>query len=587
MQFLLFFYFTRSKIPFNPYNLLTFFLDNLGTYTDTVKMVQYVEQVMARHIATRLETSFFDTTPLGVYQTRPDGTIIAANGAFLNMLGITKRGLHKVNLNSYPLGAMYSRRDFITTLEKKGEIVGWEYEWKKKDGTIIFVRENAHIVRDRRKVLYYEGTIEDITDRKTIERQLMESEENLREAQDRLTFLDTLARDLAKSMDYTSRLKLLSQLVVPKLADWCAIDALDEGVLRNVAIAHVNPEKLGIAKELKRKYPPDPDSKHGIWNVIRTGKPIFISHVPDELIISKSKDENHTKALQKIGMHSLIVLPLIARGNTIGVITLANSEKKHEFTHADFLFAEHITQRAATLVDNARLYGIALEEERRRDHFLGIASHELKNTLAGIKSYTQLLERKLKEDPKNSEYLYRIDVNTNRMKRLIDDLIDLTKLRSQKLTLIYNTFEINELLKEVSEEIQLITKTHKIVLRSDGPVFLSADRMRIRQVVTNLLKNAIKYSPDAHTVIISTHKSKDAVRVSVEDFGTGIDKKDQNKIFNLFYRVEESSRTNGLGVGLYISNEIIKMHNGVIELVSVVGKGSTFTFTLPIETKED
>jgi PAS domain S-box-containing protein len=548
-------------------------------------VVQYVKASgMRKHIATQLETSFFATTPLGVYQTRPDGTIIAANDAFIRMLGITKRSLYKINLNDYPLGAMYSRNEFRRKLEKDSEIIGLEYEWKKKDGSVIYVRENAHVVRDRRKVLYYEGTIENITDRKIVEQKLKQSQEKLQDVQDKLTFLDELSRNLAKSMDYPSRLKILTNFVVPELADWCAIDALEDGTLKNVAIAHVNPKKIRLAKLVKRKYPPDPRSNHGIWNVIHTGKPIFIEHIPEELLISGAHDETHTKLLKNLGLHSLMVLPLIARGNTIGAITLANSEQKKEFTHADFLFAQHIVRRASTLLDNARLYMIAQEEEKRRDHFLGIASHELKNTLAGIKSYTQLLERKLKEDPKNSEYLTRIDINTNRMKRLIDDLIDMTKLRAQKLTLIRNSFEINQLVKEVVEEIQLTTKTHTLIFHEGAPVFLSADRMRIRQVVMNLLKNAVKYSKGASKVIVTTKNLDSFMRVSIQDFGTGIRKENQDKIFQLFYRVEEeTSRTNGLGVGLYISNEIIKMHGGTIELKSSLGKGSTFSFLLPIE----
>ena len=543
---------------------------------------------MAKHIDTKLETSFFDTTPLGVYQTRPDGTIIAANGAFIHMLGITKRSLSTINLNDYPLGALYVREEFRKKLEDRHDIVGLEYQWKKKDGTIIYVRENAHVVRERKKVLYYEGTIENITDRKKVEQELLEAQKNLIVVQNKLTFLDEMTRRLAKSMDYPSRLKILAKLIVPTLADWCAIDTIEDGILQNAAISHINPDKLKLARMLKRKYPPDPKIKtSSVWNVIRTGKPIYIPHISESVIRAGAKTKEHARMLQEIGLHSIIVLPLIARGNTIGVITLANSENKREFDHSDFLFAEHITQRAATLADNARLYSLALEEEKRRDHFLGIASHELKNTLAGIKSYTQLLERKLQNDPKNASYLDRIDSNTNRMKRLIDDLIDLTKLRSQKLTLIADTFEINQLVKEVCEEIQLATPSHHIICKVGHPVFLTADRMRIRQVITNVIKNAIKYSPHAKSIIVSTNAMGKYMKVSVEDFGIGIQKANQEKIFNLFYRVEkESTRTNGLGIGLYISNEIIKLHRGTFSLKSIYGKGSTFSFTLPIHKKE-
>jgi PAS domain S-box-containing protein len=538
-------------------------------------------------IKTQLETSFFATTPLGVYQTRPDGTIIAANNAFIRMLGIQRKQLTTINLNDYPLGAMYSRKEFKKKLEKESEIVGLEYRWQKIDGSVIYVRENAHIVRNQRKILYYEGTIEDITDRKIVEEKLLASQEQLQDVQDKLTFLDELSRNLAKDMDYPTRLVLLAKFVVPKLADWCAIDALEDGSLRTVAMAHVNPEKIKLAKKLKKEYPADDHADMGIWNVIKTGKPIFMTHISQQTLVSQAKDEKHAQMLKEMGIHSIIVLPLVSRGNTIGVITLANSENETDFTHNDFLFTQHIMRRASTLVDNARLYMIAQEEDKRRDHFLGIASHEMKNTLAGIKSYTQLLQRKLQHDPKNSEYLSKIDINTNRMRRLIDDLIDMTKLRAQKLTLILNSFEINQLIEEVLEETQLAHKERMIIFKKDTPRFVSADQMRIRQVLTNLLKNALKYSEDNTKIIVTTKNAVDSVRVSVQDFGTGIPDEDQDKIFELFYRVEkETTRTNGLGVGLYISNEIVKMHGGTFELKSEYGKGSTFSFIIPIATME-
>lgn len=537
---------------------------------------------MQKFKTTQLETSFFATTPLGVYQTRPDGRILAANNAFIRMLGIQKKELTTINLNDYPLGALYSREEFKKKIEKEDEIVGLEYRWQKKDGTVIYVRENAHIVKDKQKILYYEGTIEDITDRKTVERKLIESQDRLQDVQNKLTFLDELSRNLAKDLDYPTRLKLLAKFVVPRLADWCAIDALEDGKLKSVAIAHVNRQKIALAKRLKNKYPPDPKMANGIWGVIKTGKPIFMSHIPKEVLVNGAQDKKHAHMLQEMGLHSIMVLPLISRGKTIGAITLANSEKQYEFTHSDFLFAQHIMRRASTLVDNARLYNIAQEEEKRKDHFLGIASHEMKNTLAGIKSYTQLLQRKLQQDPKNSDYLSKIDVNTNRMKRLIDDLIDMTKLRAQKLTLIPNSFEINQLIEEVIEEIQLVNRFRTIFFKKGSSLFLSADRMRIRQVLTNLLKNAVKYSEPETKIIVSTKSLHEKIKISVQDFGTGIPDEDQDKIFELFYRVEkESTRTNGLGVGLYISNEIVKMHGGSFELTSIEGKGSTFSFILP------
>jgi PAS domain S-box-containing protein len=547
--------------------------DDLGSYV-----------IECGDMAKEVNRSFFETSPLGFYQTTPDGKIIAANSVFRTMLEIPSHKVHKVNLNEYPTGATYPRKKFMRMIEKNDEVVGLEYEWRKKDGEVRYVRENAHVVRDKDAILYYEGTIEDVTDRKKIELELISSQQKLEDAQEKLSFLDNMSRQLAKSMDYTTRLTMLAELVVPKIADWCAIDVLSEdGVLTNVAILHTNPKKVMLAKLIKKKYPPKPEHDSGIWVAIRTGKPMFIPDITDTLIKKGAYDKKHAEMLIEIGLCSIIILPLIARGKTIGVITLANSEKNRNFTQSDLLFVEHISSRAAVLADNARLYSEALEEDKRRDHFLGIASHELKNALAGIKSYTQLLQRKMPTDEKGSDYLRRIDLNTNRLKRLMDDLIDLTKLKSQKLTLIKDTFEINKLVHEVAEELQLTTQTHKIVVKTGQAVFISADRTRISQVLTNLIKNAIKYSPGARKIMVSVAKKEAEVTVSVRDFGVGVVKEDEQKIFNLFYRADdENNHTSGLGVGLYISNEIIKMHKGKMHLKSEHRKGSTFSFVIPL-----
>ncbi|MEO7394431.1 MAG: HAMP domain-containing sensor histidine kinase, partial [Chitinophagaceae bacterium] len=181
--------------------------------------------------------------------------------------------------------------------------------------------------------------------------------------------------------------------------------------------------------------------------------------------------------------------------------------------------------------------------------------------------------------------LARMDKQTDKLTRLITDLLDATKAHAGQMHLHYDkeSFDFNELVKEVSDEMQGTTQTHTIERHLTGAVTVVGDRNRIGQVITNLITNAIKYSPGASRIIISTTHEDSKIKCSVQDFGIGIPASEQPKLFTRFFRVvnAETSTYPGLGLGLYISNEIIKRHSGFIEYKGEEGKGSTFSFSLP------
>jgi PAS domain S-box-containing protein len=226
-----------------------------------------------------------------------------------------------------------------------------------------------------------------------------------------------------------------------------------------------------------------------------------------------------------------------------------------------------------------------LQLEQRRDEFIGIASHELKTPLTSIKGYTQLLERLIKEtgNEKAIAYLAKTTIYIDRLNSLIADLLDVSRVQAGKLQFNISEFDFDELVKEGVESIQPTASHHKIEIVGKASTRVVADRNRLEQVLTNLLTNAIKYSPQADKVVVSVKKNGNNVEVAVQDFGIGIAKEKQAKIFERFYRVESSARGfSGLGIGLYISSEIIKRHNGDLKVESKEGQGSIFSFTLPI-----
>jgi PAS domain S-box-containing protein len=228
--------------------------------------------------------------------------------------------------------------------------------------------------------------------------------------------------------------------------------------------------------------------------------------------------------------------------------------------------------------------------EKQKDEFIGIASHELKTPVTSIKAYGQVLEKmfRKKGDVRTAEYIAKLDTQVDRLSMLIGDLLDVTKIQSGKLKFNEGYFDFNELVSEIVDDIQLTATRHKLVKNFGTTKSIYGDRDRIGQVISNLITNAIKYSPKADEVIICTDSSKEEVTLCVQDFGVGIAKDKKDKVFEQFYRVsgDEEITFPGLGLGLYISSEIIKRQNGRIWVESTLGKGSKFCFSLPIPKKK-
>lgn len=229
------------------------------------------------------------------------------------------------------------------------------------------------------------------------------------------------------------------------------------------------------------------------------------------------------------------------------------------------------------------------ELEQQKDDFIGIASHELKTPVTSIKAYTQVLQDRFRksDDQKSLEMLGKMDAQINKLTNLITDLLDVTKIEQGKLQFKEEHFDFNELVNDVAEEVQRTTKKHHVVLELDKTSDIVGDRDRVGQVITNLLTNAIKYSPRADKIVIRTEVRQDALIFSVQDFGLGLSKEDRPRVFERFYRVGDPGHETypGLGLGLFISASIIHRQNGKIWVESEKGKGSTFYFSLPLQNK--
>lgn len=224
--------------------------------------------------------------------------------------------------------------------------------------------------------------------------------------------------------------------------------------------------------------------------------------------------------------------------------------------------------------------------EQQKDEFIGIASHELKTPVTSLKGFTQLLERRFRKDGDaySADLLHKMDAQINKLTGLVEDLLDITKIENGQLPMHFSLFDYNTLISEVIEETERAAPRHSIVQDLTPSVLLSGDRDRIGQVLTNLLTNAIKYSPQADTVLVKTVRTADVLITAVQDAGIGIPRENQSHLFERFFRVEGDNQLTypGLGLGLYIAAEFVKRHQGSIWAESEQGTGTTMSFSLPL-----
>lgn len=225
--------------------------------------------------------------------------------------------------------------------------------------------------------------------------------------------------------------------------------------------------------------------------------------------------------------------------------------------------------------------------EQQKDDFIGIASHELRGPVTNIQWYGQVLRKHYLQtkDKKATKLLTVMEEQLNRLNELVASFVNVYKLQTGKLKLHKKKFSLDSLIAETLRNFQHTTKTHRLVHKGKVRANIVADRERIGQVLVNLISNAIKYSPKADKVVVRLEKKRHRVSVSVQDFGMGIAKDEQKKIYERFFRVKgkKQGKIPGLGLGLFISTEIIKQHKGELWVKSEEGKGSTFFFTLPLK----
>ncbi len=412
-----------------------------------------------------------------------------------------------------------------------------------------------------------------------------------KEDEERNKFLEQASNILGTSIDYEVTLKNIAELIVPRLADYCRIVTVDENkIIKEIAVKHVNPKKQKLVRELYKNYKDGVKTTHGVEKMLQTGKSELMKEVNEEILEVFKDSPQLIKVIRQLGLISYMGVPMKIGEKIVGTIVFSSVQKERLYTQEDLRLAEELARRAAYAVENARLYTNEQKAVKLRDEFISIASHELKTPITSLKLYTEILQRQLDKQSELSgatQPLEKMQDQINKLTALINDLLNVSRIESGKLIFNNERFSLMEVIKETVEIVQSNALKHRIIVKGTIDKKVYGDRYRIYQVLANLLLNAIKYSPNADEVIVHVMPGKKEVTVAVQDFGIGIDEKQQHKIFNRFYRVDNPQEKTfpGLGLGLYISNEIIKRHGSVIHVVSNRGSGSEFSFTLPYAEK--
>ncbi|MFD0793041.1 PAS domain S-box protein [Mucilaginibacter litoreus] len=281
---------------------------------------------------------------------------------------------------------------------------------------------------------------------------------------------------------------------------------------------------------------------------------------------------------------SYLAVPVTSKsGAVIGGLFLGHPEAG-KFTKEHETLVRGVSAQASVALDNAKLYEEIQRLNNKKDEFIGLASHELKTPMTSLNGYLQIIDRNLDEGDRNKVFIKKAINQINKLSDLISDLLDVTKIEAGRLPLNFTNFNLSALVDDVTELMQHSTKTHRMVIcTEDNDIHVSADKQRIEQVIINLLSNAVKYSPDADHINVTVSKKEHNALVEVQDFGIGISYEQQERIFSRFYRVDDiAAHISGLGIGLYISHEIIERHKGSFYVKSTPGKGSTFSFEIPL-----
>lgn len=402
----------------------------------------------------------------------------------------------------------------------------------------------------------------------------------------RATFLAAASKLLGAPLDDATPFDAIARLTVPFLGDWCIIMVLEQGAVRSVAACHVDPSKT----ELLLRLTPDLKlSDRGVARVLVSGESVVYNDLPlDDSSASVSlSDPSQLEILRSLQKRALLAVPMRVRGQIVGAMTFGTTDPQRRYDDDDVTLAEDLAQRAALALENQRLYRVSTEAVALRDEFLSVASHELRTPVTSMQLAVQSALSIGEAAPPGflRHALESAERQTRRLGRLVDALLDVSRIQAGRLELQREPMDLSELVREVAALVAEDARRAGCALTvttSQEPLVGRWDRPRLEQVVVNLLSNAIKYGAGAPIELMASQQDGRA-QLAVCDHGIGMAPSERGRIFERFERAVSSRHYGGLGLGLYIVRRIVDAHGGQIHVESAPSHGARFTVELPLQ----
>jgi signal transduction histidine kinase len=405
----------------------------------------------------------------------------------------------------------------------------------------------------------------------------------------RQRLLGELGHELAKAQEYEAVFRLIANLMVPALADWAVVDLCGpDGALSRLVAAHGDPRKQRIADRYLERSTRLKADREELQRVIRTGQSLLWADGALEALRAAGRDPETLALVEQLGIRALLRVPLKARGRTLGVLTLAASERA--FTGEDLHFAEEVAQRGSLVADNKRLLEQATREATLRKDVVAIVSHDLRNPMHAIRLNARLLEQLLAHHPGGPLPVERlqpiagaIERAVDRGTRLITDLLDTAQMEAGSFSVQRRPTSLAGVFQAVLELLVPIAREKGVTLQASAPArVVPCDPDRISQALANLVGNAIKFTPPGGRIELFAEEGRGEVRIAVRDSGRGLSAEVLPHVFERFWQAERGRRT-GAGLGLSIVKGIVEAHGGRVWAQSRPGEGSTFWISLPAE----
>ncbi len=444
------------------------------------------------------------------------------------------------------------------------------------------------ILDEENRPIFLLGVSEDITEkmeREKISAIKLQEEAALRERtliQERESLVAQAISTLSQTIDYQETIRGIVRVVVPALGDWAVLSLVsEEGQFQRTAGLHRDPHLQIYIDEFLRDFPPGEEDLE-VQKALRKGEGTLEVGMSESELASLGRNPRKTEIYHKLGTYSSIIIPLWSRDGVQGVLSISRGNQRPPFDELDFSLAKEIGRRAGTILDNTKLFQSTQKAVQARDEFLSIASHELKTPITSLRLQLEMMSRnaKMKEVEKPVKNAIR---QVDRLTLLVNDLLDVGRLESGKMNYHIKVIYLSDLVNEVTEAIlpQFTAHSTQLEVRSESNPAVFVDSYRMEQALVNLLNNALKYG-SGKPVIVSVSLKENLAQLTVMDHGMGIHENQISRIFDKFERGGKDSSIAGMGLGLFITHEIIKMFKGSIEVRSEVGEWTEFVITLPL-----